>query len=500
MGILLAISSGVASGIFIRSLLVSGWLWGIAFAVASVAALIVYRQARLPAARVLMLFLACATLGYMRFAVADTPLPKPLVAQVSTRVTYRGVIVGPPDLRDSSARTPVTVRAGGRMITMLAVTPRSEAVSVGTRVSVSGTLHVPGAFSSDGGRIFRYDRYLQKDGVRFILDYARVKPIAPAPWYSIPAFLDRVRQAYARGIERALPEPYASLAHGLTLGGKSGLGTELKNAFARTGIVQIIVLSGYHVMLVATAVLALLGNAHARRTRNAVIAGCTLTVFVLLAGAGSAAVRALIMAIFALFARATARSYAAGRILITAVALMLLWNPFLLVFDPGFSLSVAATGGLIWLAPRFSRAFRFIPTEYLRDAFSVTLAAQLAVLPLLLYFMGTLSFVAIPANLLIMPVLPFAMATSALAGIAGMLFGLGHVASLVAFPAYASTGFIVRVARESASLRWAALSVPAFPFAFVIAAYALLIYIYFAASAKRFSTTLQLRLSKNTST
>ena len=55
------------------------------------------------------------------------------------------------------------------------------------------------------------------------------------------------------------------------------------------------------------------------------------------------------MAVIALYARATGRSYAASRALLFAVLLMLVWNPLYLVFDPGFGLSVVATAGIIWL-------------------------------------------------------------------------------------------------------------------------------------------------------
>ena len=44
-------------------------------------------------------------------------------------------------------------------------------------------------------------------------------------------------------------------------------------------------------------------------------------------------------------------AYTAGRALIFVVFLMLLWNPLYLAYDPGFGLSVAATAGIIWLAP-----------------------------------------------------------------------------------------------------------------------------------------------------
>ena len=61
--------------------------------------------------------------------------------------------------------------------------------------------------------------------------------------------------------------------------------------------------------------------------------------------------RAALMAFVALYARATGRTYTAGRALLFVVFLMLLWNPLYLAYDPGFGLSVAATAGIIWLAP-----------------------------------------------------------------------------------------------------------------------------------------------------
>ena len=500
MSILLALTGGFASGIFLRSLLVSGWssvvFIALLVALVSGAAFLTPRRAYALGAMFLLALLS----GYLRFAVADTPLPKAFAADLRHRVTYDGVVVGAPDARDTAVRTPVRVTKDGARTVVLVVSSRTLIPRVGERVRVSGTVHMPQPFSGDTGRVFRYDRYLEKDGIRYVLDYAQLSVTSAAPWYSVPALFARIHDAYRAGLDRALPEPYASLAAGLTEGGKSGLGTALKDAFARTGIVQIIVLSGYHVMLVAAGVLALLGRTALTRARTTVLAGLAITLFVLVAGAGAAAARALLMALLALFARATGKSYAAGRALFLTVLLLLLWNPFLLAFDPGFSLSVAATAGLIWLAPFFEVHLVFVRSAYLRGALALTLAAQLAVLPLLLYFIGTLSFVAIPANLLIMPVAPFTMIASALAGIFGAAFGslVPLMASFVALPAYLGTAFLMFVAEKGAALPGAAPILPAFPFWLVLLAYAGLAYA--STAAKRFSTTVQLRLSKNAST
>ena len=232
-----------------------------------------------------------------------------------------------------------------------------------------------------------------------------------------------------------------------------------------------------------------------------------ILIFVGIAGASATAMRAALMAFIALYARATGRSYAAGRALLFAVFLMLLWNPLYLAFDPGFGLSVAATAGIIWLAPRIEILFSFLKNAFWKNVLATTIAAQVAVLPLLLYDTGNLSLVAIPANLVVMPMVPLAMGLSALAGFAGIIFGstaltaggsLAPVIGIVlAFPAYLANAFIIFIAQSASSLPFADFILPTFPFWLVIVAYTALIFI---ASSKRFSTTLQLRLAKKAST
>ncbi len=495
MYVLLALTGGFSAGIFLRSLVFAGWEWA-AYALLlallfAFAHLLAPRRAWLLAA----LFFALAALGMCRYALADRDAPPAFTAMLRHRASFAGVVAGEPDLRDATERVPIRIESGGAHTLVLAVAPRSEAVEVGDRVEVSGTLEAPAPFAGDNGRLFRYDKYLEERGIRFLLDYAYVRVESPAPWYSLPAAFSRAKHAFVSGVNQALPEPYSSLASGIVIGGKSGLGPELETAFSRSGLTQIIVLSGYNIMVVAEWVMALFGALGLSRKRSSLAGALALVIFVAIAGVSATSVRAALMALIALYARATGRSYRAGRALLTAVLCMLVWNPFYLPFDPGFALSVAATAGLIYLASGIERALGFMRYRFLRDALATTIAAQIAVLPLLLYFIGTLSFVALPANILVMPFMPLAMAFAALAGMSGML--VPGAAPFLGLPAYLSAAFLIAVAQKSAAPWWAALSVPAFPFAYVLAAYAALIYL--AASSKRFSMTDQLRLSKNAS-
>ncbi len=532
---LVAITGGFASGVLLRSIFNFGWepiVFVLLLATLFVGALL-FGEARrgYSLAAIFCIFVA---LGMGRAMLADTPLPSAFASELKQRVSYDGVVVADPDVRDATQRVEVRVSKGGASTIMLAVAPRTETVAVGDHVRVSGTLALPEPFTGDNGSIFRYDKYLERDGVRFMLNFAYLRVTAPAPWYSVPAAFAHVKHAFLDGLNATLPEPYSSLAGGVVIGGKTGLGSDLQDAFTHSGLVQIIVLSGYNVMIVAEWVMAALARTKLPRGWSTAAGALAVLLFVGVAGATATALRAMLMAFIALYARATGKSYAASRALLVVVFLMLVWNPLYLAFDPGFDLSVAATAGLIWLAsgiesrlasvgrrmfesklaPRHPRAplgasgfEQSAPkhssperahTGFWINALATTIAAQLAVLPLLLYFTGNLSLVAIPANLIVAPVVPLTMGLSALAGVAGMLFSsFAPVLGIaLAFPAYLANSYLVLVAEKAAALPAAAFTLPAFPFTLVLVAYAALIFI---ASSKRFRATPQLRAARRVS-
>lgn len=518
MTTLIAIVSGFASGVSFRSLFYFGWE-PVAFVLilAALCGSFAFLKPRL-AYSLGAIFFVCVALGMARSAIADTPAPEAFMRDLRHRVQYEGVVVSDPDVREKNQRIGIEVEDVG----MLAVMPLSARVAVGDRVRVYGTLSLPQAFETDGGRTFRYDKYLEARGIRFLIQYGSIHTVEPAPWYSVPAFLARIKHAFLDGLSRALPEPDSALAGGIVIGGKEGLGTELKDAFTRSGLVQIIVLSGYNVMVVAEWVMAFLALLLLPRRLQFFAGGAALLLFVGIAGISATAVRAAIMAVIALYARATGRSYAASRALLVAVLLMLVWNPLYLLFDPGFGLSVAATAGIIWLAPKFemlwercAAKFRRVKpsavretlsgtapgsaiNSFFRNTIATTLAAQIAVLPLLLYNIGLFSLVALPANILVNPLVPLAMAASAVAGVVGMTLGpfIPFITTVVGVPAHLLMRYFIFIAEKSSALPYAAFTLERFPFFLVLLAYAALVWV---AASKRFSATDQFTFAKKAS-
>ena len=476
--IVLAGLTGFAGGILCRSLFFFPWQV-LALLVLCIGALGVAGSLRRSLYyAVAIAFLIGAVAGAARVMLMPAGASPETAAYVGKEASLAGRVVAEPDVRELTQRIRLRLEGGD---TVLVVAPLYPELRIGDSITARGMLERPEPFATDGGRTFRYDRFLAKDGIYLIMERAAITRVDAAP-----TTLERLHQAlvslkhgFQGGLGNALPEPHASLASGLITGGKQGLGERLLDAFIVSGLVHIVVLSGYNVMIVAEAVLRMLG--FLSRRAAAVAAGVVIALFVLVAGAGAASVRAGLMASLALTARATGRTYAVCRALLAAGALMLLANPLLLAYDPGFQLSFVATLGLILGAPRLAHVLGFIRGGFWRELCAATLAAQLAVLPLLLYQTGLFSFVSIPANLLVLPVVPLAMLLGALAGVLGFI--APALAPLFGLPALMLLSYIVSVAETMAALPLSSVTVPQFPFVFVILAYVALGYLVAKAPA-----------------
>ncbi|MDB5237581.1 MAG: Competence protein ComEC [Parcubacteria group bacterium] len=414
--------------------------------------------------------------GIERTALAPSTLPSEFDSFLGKKVSLEGTIIAPPDIRESNDKLTVEVSRGNTRTRILASTGLTPKFHIGDRVRISGMLKSPQPFGSDGGRIFRYDQFLAKDGVFAIMQPAQTHAIGHDGnlWLSFLRSLEYIKDTFDTAVEEAIPQPESALAIGIIAGGKQGLGARLLDAFTVSGMLQIVVLSGYNVMIVAEGVLAMLRSVPKRA--SLVIAAIVITLFVLASGAGSSAVRAGIMALLALTARGSHRTYDVLRALLAALGVMVLWNPLLLAYDPGLQLSFMATLGLVLGSGLIEKRLLWVGNATLREMIATTLAAQIAVLPLLLYQSGNLSLIAVPANLLAMPVLPAAMALSAIAAACAVVLApLIPVLTIIAgIPAYVLLAYVIGIAEYSARIPFANIILPAFSGWLLLPAYAAL--------------------------
>lgn len=386
-------------------------------------------------------------------------------------VVLEGVVADEPDVRDRFVNLRVAVRrlqVEGTWHevqgTVLVQAPRyPTAYAYGDVIRAQGNLETPPVFED-----FSYRDYLARQGIYSLMRRPQVTRIDRGQGNPLFAAILRLKGRAQTAIAALFPEPEASLLTGILLGVEHGIPKGVMDAFSRTNTTHVIAISGFNITILAGIFAAVAGRLlRRRRATPVVIAG--IMGYTVLVGASAAVVRAAIMGSLYVIAIHYGRQAHALISTVAAAMLMSLHNPWVL-WDVGFQLSFAATLGLIVLVPPLERAFerglrRVLDAErarqavrLLNDALIVTLAAQIATWPIMVYYFHQISGVGLLANLLILPVQPAVMILGGLATLAGLIWlPLGRPLAWIAWP---FPMYTIRVVELMARLPYAAIELP----------------------------------------
>ncbi|MHB8766322.1 MAG: ComEC/Rec2 family competence protein, partial [Deferrisomatales bacterium] len=266
------------------------------------------------------------------------------------------------------------------------------------------------------------------------------------PGPGTPAWL-RWRRATALALDRAVPGQPGAVLRALALGDRSGLSPETQESFRRAGTAHLVAISGLHLGLLALLTAPALRLALARWTRLALahpveplaraLTFPLLAAYAALSGFQTSTLRALAMtALWLVGAAALGRPTSPATLLLgTALALAAPWPAVL--GDPGFHLSLAALGGLFWLAPALERRFGPTPdpldrlgpppplavalarraARAARSTVWVSVAATLTTAPLSVFHFGAGSLLGLGVNPVAVPLVGFLCLPLALLGV-----------------------------------------------------------------------------------
>jgi competence protein ComEC len=425
-----------------------------------------------------------AILGAALYSVFEpAPNTPELTASENQKIVVQGIVVADPDVRAKTIYVTLDVEkindapAKGRILVSV---DRFSEVAYGDRISATGTLKKPEPFETDTERVFDYPKYLRAHGITHTLSFVHFSKLESGQGNAVVAWLLSAKHFFLNGIQTALPEPESALLAGLLLGEKQSLGDEITDAFRKAGVVHIIVLSGYNVALVINAVL-FIALYFLPRAWALSIAGIAILGFAVMTGASETTIRASVMALIVLFARFLHRPTDGIRILLLAAAGMAIWNPFLVLYDLSYQLSILATLGLILFSDRIAKRISFVPeTLGLREIIATTLGTQVTVLPLLIFSVGQVSLVSLVTNILVLPAVPLSMLLGFLASLLALLnYGLAFPFAMLT---YAFLHYIIALAVWFGSLPFSAIPIPpdwTLPSLAVLAAlYGALAYLY----------------------
>lgn len=375
---------------------------------------------------VVAVFLLVAALGARAWAGLDPPTSGAFEGQVTlvtdpeTSVSGTSALVRTPEGRlilrahGAPAGTLKRLLAGSRIEARGQITPY-DPVRIAARPDrrVVGTLAVASFVGSARSSV----PWRLANGVRELLEHGAVS---------------------LSGDQRAL------LA-GLVLGDDRAQPPLVVDAFEGAGLTHLLAVSGQNVAFVLAAAAPLL--VRLRLWPRCIATASLLVFFALVTRFEPSVLRAVTMALLAVVASTLGRPISGVRVLSGAVIVLLAVDP-LLVHSVGFQLSLAATGGILLLAPPIAR---WLPgPRPLALALAVPLAAQVATGPLIVSIGGSVPLAALFANVAVEPAAGAVMTWGSSAGVLAGVVG-GPVAMLVHLPTRLLLWWITAVATWSAA-------------------------------------------------
>lgn len=278
----------------------------------------------------------------------------------------------------------------------------------GTAVRLRGQLTAPLPATNPGA--FDYRAYLARRGIFSLLAARRqgdlqVIGAESTGWISRTAL--GLRNAIRRETATHLRADDAALLDGLLLSARTHLPTDVEEAFAATGTVHILSVSGLHLSVLAAFLFLALQQLRLPRAAANLLNICLLWLFVLAAGASEAAVRSAVMASLILAAPLVRRTSDPLHSLAAAGAGILLVTPGAL-YEAGFQLSFITTGALLLWMPPLKRLLlprevgmsrRTLAVRYMLIALLAGIVAQFGSGPLVAYHFNRLSLIAPLANI-----------------------------------------------------------------------------------------------------
>ncbi len=437
----------VLAASWLAGVILGSWLalplvyWLVASALVLLAIGICWRK---PTGRLLALALLCLCLGAWRYTTVVPGNDPAAIHRLlgSGKLTLQGSITDEPRLEQHTTLLVVTVQSVSRdqgntwqeahgTISVQALGSTFDDAygpRYGDMVQLAGQLTAPPSYSTP------------ETQASMVFPLLTIKSRGGNPLLVV---LYQFRTTLASILMRALPQPFAAVLIAIFLSLRTPALKPLLLFFNVTGTAHLIAPSGFKVTLLAGLIKGgarwLIPKKNAldwqllpaerrrgnwRRWLNTGLVILGIVTYTFLSGGGPAALRAGIMGCLLVLSPRLERIYNVYAALALTSLLMSLLDPFIL-WDTGFQLSFLGTLGIVVLTPFFQRLLHFLTRlplgEHIAEMVAVTLAAQVATLPIFGISFQQVSFIAPVTNLMTVPLLGLLLSLGALICLCGLL-------------------------------------------------------------------------------
>lgn len=227
-------------------------------------------------------------------------------------------------------------------------------------------------------------------------------------------YLGKIRDRIQKGFDEAhFSETNKGILLALLIGNRQFIDKKTSENYVNAGAIHVLAISGLHIgilLYIFSFLLKPLGSTRkANMIRLALQIGF-LWSFALLAGMSASVVRAVTMFSFLSIGYQLFRGTFVYHTLAASALVLLLVQPSFL-FDVGFQMSYTAVLGIVSIQPYFKRKWQanHKVIQYFYEIITVSLSAQIALIPLCLYYFHQFPGLFLITNLLVIPLITLAL-------------------------------------------------------------------------------------------
>jgi competence protein ComEC len=391
------------------------------------------------------------TLGITRLQISEFIIANDALSRFNDmpqKMVLVGKIISEPDVRATTQKLTIEIKnPDGSRSLILVTSGRYADYHYLDIIQVNGKLKTP--IITDE---FNYKNYLAKDRVYSVMDYPAIEIVSQQHDYTMFSYAYEkilfAKAALMDSINYHFSPPQSHILQGMVFGSDKTMPKDLKDTFTNTGLSHVTAVSGTNIIILINMVMIFLLFLGFWRGQAFYLAIIFIWLYIALIGFPASGVRAAMMGCTGLLAQKLGRQNTGSRVLVATAAVMLLENPLLLPYDIGFQLSFLASLGIIHIKPLMDNIIYAVSftkksedkkeitksqgtLKFFLDILSITLAAQIITLPIMVYNFGVVSLIAPITNLLALPVVELLTVLGFLTSLAGVFSNiLGFIFSI----------------------------------------------------------------------
>lgn len=227
--------------------------------------------------------------------------------------------------------------------------------------------------------------------------------------FNFSLIIENIRHGIEKQVDKYVKNPDSrALIMAFITGDRQDITDEMENAYIHAGVIHILSVSGLHIGIIFMIFHFLLRPMDKNRKLKIIKTLLIISAvwfYALISGLSTSVTRSALMFSLISIGLSFRRDISFYNILAASALFMLFFNP-LQLYDVGFQLSYLAVAGIVFFQPRLNNLFGFSNTvlNYIYQLLIVSLSAQLATFPLLLYYFHQFPVYFWLANLLVIPV------------------------------------------------------------------------------------------------